>query len=139
MSDADVNARGQSSKSQLRDLLHQRNKPSAAGDFELAKDRVRCFFTIGKLKQASLAISWLLRPSQTRRATSCSRLVSRTRCGKRALAADPVDRSGATAQILALDKKMRARYPDRHELLQLNCCAQMGQSRMMHPLFFKTC
>lgn len=28
----------------MRDLLHQRNKPSAAGDFELAKDRVEVLF-----------------------------------------------------------------------------------------------
>jgi hypothetical protein len=38
------NARGQSSKSSLRHLLHQRNKSSAAGDFELAKDRVEVLF-----------------------------------------------------------------------------------------------
>src|SRR6266487_25117 len=52
----------------------------------LRKIAWRCFFTIGKLKQASSAISWLLRPSQTSRATSCSRLVSRARWGKRELA-----------------------------------------------------
>jgi hypothetical protein len=45
----------------------------------LRKMAWRCFFTIGKLKQAPSAISWLLRPSQTSRATSCSRLVSRMR------------------------------------------------------------
>ena len=44
ISDADHNARGQSSKWPLRYLLHQRNKPSAAGDFELAKDRVKVLF-----------------------------------------------------------------------------------------------
>ena len=43
-SDGDLNARGQSSKLPLRDLLHQRKKPSAAGDFELAKDRVEVLF-----------------------------------------------------------------------------------------------
>ena len=57
----------------------------------LRKMAWRCFFTIGKLKRAPSAISWLLRPSQTSRATSCSRRVSRTRCGKRALAAGPLD------------------------------------------------
>jgi predicted lipoprotein len=35
----------------------------------LRKIAWRCFFTIGKLKRASSAISWLLRPSQTSRAT----------------------------------------------------------------------
>ena len=40
----DWEALGQSSESPLRDLLHQRNKPSAAGDFELAKDRVEVLF-----------------------------------------------------------------------------------------------
>jgi hypothetical protein len=40
----DWEALGQSSESLLRDLLHQRNKPSAAGDFELAKDRVEVLF-----------------------------------------------------------------------------------------------
>src|SRR6266536_4166162 len=53
----------------------------------LRKIAWRCFFTVGELKQASSAISWLLRPSQTSRATSCSRLVSRARWGNRALAA----------------------------------------------------
>ena len=56
------------------------------GTSSLRKVAWRCFFTIGKLKQASSAISWLLRPSQTSRATSCSRLVSWTKCGKRELA-----------------------------------------------------
>ncbi len=56
------------------------------GTSSLRKTAWRCFFTVGKLKRASSAISWLLRPSQTSRATSCSRLVSRARCGKRTLA-----------------------------------------------------
>jgi len=56
------------------------------GTSSLRKTEWRCFFTIGKLKQASSAISWLLRPSQTSRATSCSRLVSRTRWDKWVLA-----------------------------------------------------
>ena len=56
------------------------------GTSSLRKVAWRCFFTIGKLKQASSAISWLLRPSHTSCATSCSRLVSWTKCGKREVA-----------------------------------------------------
>jgi len=51
----------------------------------LQKMEWRCLFTVSRLKPASSAISWLLRPSHTKRAKFCSRLVRRTRCDNEAL------------------------------------------------------
>src|SRR5947207_15672887 len=45
-------------------------------------------------------------------------------------------RSSVTAQIFALDKKMRPRYTSQLELLQVNRRSQVRPSRMMHLFFF---
>jgi hypothetical protein len=114
---ADLNARGQSSKSPPRDLLHQRNKPSAAGDFELAKDHVEMPFhhrqtQTGAISDLLVTPPFADKPRNFLFAPSESDEMRQTGARCR-----PRGQCGVTAQILALDKKMRPRYPGRHELL----------------------
>src|SRR5438067_13935389 len=94
----------------LRDSAHQRNKPAAAGNFEFAEDCVKVLFH-HRQTQAGVISDLLVAPPFTDKSRNFlfapgeSDEMRQTGARRR-----PRGRSSVTAQILALDKKMRLRH-----------------------------
>src|SRR5438094_1085274 len=89
---------------------HQRNKPAAAGNFEFAEDCVKVLFH-HRQTQAGVISDLLVAPPFTDKSRNFlfapgeSDEMRQTGARRR-----PRGRSSVTAQILALDKKMRLRH-----------------------------
>src|SRR6266567_2173778 len=123
----------------LRDSSHQGHEPTAAAYFELAEDRVEMLFH-HRQTQTGVISDLLVAPPFTDKSRNFlfapgeSHEMRQTGARRR-----PRGRSSVTAQILALDKKMRPRHASRNELFQMERCSQLRRSGMMHLFFPKAC
>ena len=92
-----------------RDSSHQRHKPTAAGDFELAEDRVNVLFH-RRHTQAGVIGNLLVTPPIADKSDNflfpARKPDEMGQTGARRLGT----RSSLTAQVFALDKKMRPRH-----------------------------
>jgi hypothetical protein len=94
----------------VRDSAHQGDKPAAAGDFEFAEDRVKVLFH-HRQTQAGVISGLLITPSTADKPRDF--LFAPRESDKMWQTGVPWRgaRSNLTAQILALDKKMRTPTP----------------------------
>ena len=92
-----------------RDSSHQRHKPTAAGDFEFAKDRVNVLFH-RRQTQAGVIGNLLVTPPIADKSDNFLFSARKPDEMGQTGARRPGTRSSLTAQVFALDKKMRPRH-----------------------------
>ena len=93
----------------IRDSTHQGNEPAAAGDFELAKDRVKVLFH-HRQTQAGVISDFLVAPPFADKSRDFLFALGESDEMRQTRACRLGARSGGRVQILALDKKMRPRH-----------------------------
>jgi hypothetical protein len=90
---------------------HQRNKSAAAGDFEFAEDRMEVLFH-HRQTQAGVIGDFLIRPALADKSRNFLFAPGESDKMRQTGARRPASRSSLTAQVFALDKKMRLRHAD---------------------------